>query len=206
MPSALLEPPILIALLLSLAFHFLIWKVLPETDPLPQGKSHGLMRARLIDSEGGSPSNDSWQPSKVKPKTIDTNLAKLNTGDLNQSTLSSEGNVASLASQNTTQETDRSKGRQWETQMRIQVLQHLTQVNQAIGFFQAQQMPRGRFFCELFLNADYSIGYVHCDIAQAEQALKVMLGGTGVRWQDNKNGLPNDRSLGQPVTPSRTSD
>lgn len=76
----LLEFPILIALILSIALHIAAWKMLPHYEPLPTGKSHGWLKIFLLNAndspEQGSEANKiqskSLVPATPPPETSST--------------------------------------------------------------------------------------------------------------------------------------
>ncbi|MBU3563846.1 hypothetical protein [Polynucleobacter sp. Tro8-14-1] len=214
----LLEFPLLIALILSIALHLVAWKMLPDYEPLPTGKSRGWLKIFLVNSSDSStqelaldriqtqstepknPSPSKSLNSEAKPET-NSNVTEVpffmrpNPG---QNLLGPSLNKA-MPSPNT-QEESHTKDRRWETQVRIQSQQRQFQLNQAIAAFEAQQAQRGRpYFCEISLNEDFSAAHLSCEPAAVQQELRGILSGTPFRWQDNKNGLSNIRILGQPI-------
>ena len=213
----LLEFPILIALILSIALHIAAWKMLPHYEPLPTGKSHGWLKIFLLNAndspEQGSEANKiqskSLIPTTLPPETSSTPTNQQANSKVvdapffmrptpGQNLFGSSLNKA-LPSPNT-QEESRTKDRRWETQVRAQSQQRQFQLNQAIAAFDAQQTQRGRqYFCEISLNEDFSAAYLSCEPAGLQQELRGMLSGTPIRWQENKNGLSNIRILGQPT-------
>ncbi|QWD02527.1 hypothetical protein G6723_01770 [Polynucleobacter paneuropaeus] len=215
----LLESPILLALILSIAIHIIIWKILPDFEPLPVGKSHGWMRVFLVDSGAdslkvsdireieSSSANTSVESqsnnaasvyTQTQAATTNTTEAPLPIRPFNRPNLFGSVN-ANPPTNPETQEVAHNKDRRWETQVRAQSQQRQFQLNQAINFFNAIQMQKGMpYFCELNLNEDYTAAYIECEPKSLQQELKNILGGTPIRWQANKNGLPNVRRLGSP--------
>lgn len=215
----LLEFPLLIAFILSIALHVAAWKMLPDFEPLPIGKRHGWLRIFLVNSNGNA-------QQEVVAEQIQANAATPNNASIPQTPVltqqaqakpsevpfflrptpgqnlfgPSNQRTAALQQSQEVEEQVRPKDRRWETQVRAQSQQRQFQINQAIAFFDSQQVQRGRpYFCELSINEDYSAAHLSCEPAQFQQELKSMLAGTSIRWLENKNGLPNIRILGQPI-------
>ena len=214
----LLEFPMLIALILSIALHVAAWKMLPDNEPLPNGKSHGWLKIFLVNSSDSSTqelaldriqtqSTEPKNPSPSKPLNSEakpqTNPNVTEVPFFMRSTpgqnLLGPSPSKTMPSPNT-QEESRTKDRRWETQVRAQSQQRQFQLNQAIAAFDAQQAQRGKpYFCEISLNEDFSAAYLSCEPTGLQQELRGMLSGAPIRWQDNKNGLSNIRILGQPI-------
>jgi hypothetical protein len=222
-PVALLEFPILIALLLSLGIHLLIWKVLPDIDPLPQGKSHGWMRVLLLEdasslafktapesqTQTSSKNNNSSKPDPISqlpdPSEVQTNhppLAHTEAANLAtpsnsyQSPFSSGSNGARQAALE--QEMQMKIRTQLESRIRAEALQRQALVQQNLSLFAAQkQQQPNAFACELAFSGDFSQGFVKCNLPQFEQEIQASLAFARITWQDNKNGLVNERIIGQ---------
>lgn len=135
----LLESPILLALILSIAIHIIIWKILPDFEPLPVGKSHGWMRVFLVDSGAdslkvsdireieSSSANTSVESqsnnaasvyTQTQAATTNTTEAPLPIRPFNRPNLFGSVN-ANPPTNPETQEVAHNKDRRWETQVRV---------------------------------------------------------------------------------------
>ena len=87
----------------------------------------------------------------------------------------------------------------WESRVQAEAIQRQSSVQQNLSLYAAQKQQLNPFGCELAFSVDFSQGYVKCNTLQIEQEIKASLASARIAWQENKNGLVNERVIGQAI-------